>query len=148
MGLIPAATTITELRTVLDRGPMPSAGGKVIWADISIDFALSGMCPNISVRVPVPWSDSDSSEGRKEYALRLAREFFERACGALPAPHSALSREDAQVAAETAMPGLADFVRELGLTPSTDLPQGRRQPAKSHRRGPSAAVNVLSSAKV
>jgi hypothetical protein len=82
MVLRPSTAKITDFETSFDAVPMPSTEGDVIWADIRIDYVLSGLTPTVTIRVPVPWNESDTADERKSKALRCARQLIDHACRA------------------------------------------------------------------
>lgn len=82
MVLKPATAKILDLETTFDAVPVPSAEGDVIWADVRIEYKLSGLNPTVTIRVPVPWEGADTAELRKSKALRCARQLIDHACRA------------------------------------------------------------------
>src|ERR1700743_1794068 len=133
MALKTATAMIAEAGTTFDPRPVSSAEGRVVWADVWIDFALSGMCPTVTIRVAIPWDDFETFEQRKDKALCYARQLLERTCWTLPVAHDgAGSAEGLGGKAEEAISSsvLADLVRELGLKRPTILPSHHRQPTK------------------
>src|ERR1700754_1736637 len=82
MALKPSTAKITDFETSFDAVPVASAEGDVIWADVRVDYVLSGLTPTVTIRVPVPWSERDTSEERKSKALRCARHLIDHACRA------------------------------------------------------------------
>src|SRR5665213_2610118 len=82
MALKPSTAQITDFETSFDAVPVTSAEGEVIWADVRIDYILSGLTPTVTIRVPVPWNARDTPEERKSKALRCARQLIDHACHA------------------------------------------------------------------
>ena len=74
MALKPSTAKITDFETSFDAVPVASEEGEVIWADVRIDYILSGLTPTVTIRVPIPWTESDTPEERKSKALRCARQ--------------------------------------------------------------------------
>lgn len=129
----PAAPKITDFETTFDAVPVAVVGGEVIWADVRIDYLLSGLAPSVVIRVPVPWNESETVEERKGRALRRARELIDHACRAAGVASeedsvspSAVERLDA--ATPAVLEGIA---QELGLANPT------QQPRRSKRTAPS-----------
>lgn len=127
----PAAPKITDFETAFDAVPVATVSGDVIWADIRIDYLLSGLTPSVVIRVPVPWRESDTVEERKGRALRCARELIDHACRA--AGVSSTDIEDSSVGEEidAAMPAAVEgIVQELGLAEPTAPPRGKKRSAR------------------
>ena len=130
MALKPSTAKITDSETSFDAVPVASAEGEVIWADVRIDYILSGLTPTVTIRVPVPWNESDTPEERKSKALRCARQLIDHACRAAGVGSAETGIDDNPVeevidaVTPTALAGLA---QELGLATPTAKP--RRQQA-------------------
>lgn len=130
MALKPSTAKITDSETSFDAVPVASAEGEVIWADVRIDYILSGLTPTVTIRVPLPWNESDTSEERKSKALRCARQLIDHACRAAGVGSAETGIDDNPVeevidaVTPTALAGLA---QELGLATPTAKP--RRQQA-------------------
>ena len=130
MALKPSTAKITDFETSFDAVPVASPEGHVIWADVRIDYILSGLTPTVTIRVPIPWSERDTPEERKAKALRCARQLIDHACRAagVAAAESGIDVSPAEevldVVTPTALEGIA---QELGLATPTAKP--RRQGA-------------------
>jgi hypothetical protein len=126
----PATAKITDFETSFDAVPVSTPDGDVIWADVRIDYILSGLTPCVTIRVPVPWSERDTAEERKARALRCARQLIDHACraagvGAAEADVGETGIAEAlDAATPTALEGIA---QELGLAKPTAAP---RQPQR------------------
>lgn len=114
--LNPAAAKVTDLETSFDAIPVPSVAGEVIWADVQIDYLLSGLMPSVTIRVPVPWSERDTPEERKAKALRSARQLIEHACRAAGVIEPEAEKNVVEGILEAVTPpALAGLSQELGL---------------------------------
>jgi hypothetical protein len=82
MAINPATAKVTELEISLDAVPVSSAAGMIAWADVQITYMLSDLAPIVTIRVPVPWNDSETLGERKGRALRSARQLIDHACRA------------------------------------------------------------------
>jgi hypothetical protein len=129
MALKPSTAKITDFETSFDAVPVASAEGEVIWADVRIDYILSGLTPTVTIRVPVPWNERDTPEDRKSKALRCARQLIDHACRAAGVG-AAETETDGRPVEEildavtpTALEGIA---QELGLTTPTAKPRHQR----------------------
>jgi hypothetical protein len=129
MALKPSTAKITDFETSFDAMPVTSAEGEVIWADVRIDYILSGLTPTVTIRVPVPWNESDTPEERKSKALRCARQLNDHACRAAGVGSAETGIDDSPVeevidaVTPTALAGLA---QELGLATPTAKPRRQR----------------------
>src|ERR1700761_9153675 len=129
MALKPSNAKITDFETSFDAVPVASAEGDVIWADVRVDYVLSGLTPTVTIRVPVPWSERDTSEERKSKALRCARHLIDHACraagmGAVETGTGDSPADDVLDAiTPTALEGIA---QELGLATPTSHPRRQR----------------------
>ena len=129
MALKPSTAKITDFETSFDAVPVESPEGDVIWADVRIEYILSGLTPAVTIRVPVPWNELDTSEERKSKALRCARQLIEHACraaGVGPA-ETAIDDSLAQEALDAVTPSaLEGIAQELGLATPTAKPRRQR----------------------
>jgi hypothetical protein len=122
MALKPATATITDFETSFDAVPIPTPDGDVIWADVRIDYTLSGLAPCVTIRVPVPWIESDTPEERKAKALQSARQLIDHACRAAGVSALELGEKDTVVgdATPTEPSAMEGILQELGFeSPST-----------------------------
>ena len=112
----PAAPKITDFETTFDAVPVAVVGGEVIWADVRIDYLLSGLAPSVVIRVPVPWNESETVEERKGRALRCARELIDHACRAagVPSEEDSVSPSPAERLDAATPAVLEGIARELG----------------------------------
>jgi len=134
MALKPETAKITDLKTTFDAVPVTSAEGRVIWADVWIDYALSGLAPTVTIRVPIPWNERDTPEERKEMALHCARQLIDHACraSAMGGDQMGVGDRFLEEPLEAVTPSAReDFVQELGLAKPTTQP--RRQTAQNPR---------------
>ena len=131
MALKPSTAKITDFETSFDAVPVASAEGDVIWADVRIDYILSGLTPTVTIRVPVPWNERDTPEERKSKALRCARRLIDHACRAAGVGAAETETDDNPVEevpdafTPTALEGIA---QELGLATPTSKPRRQRAP--------------------
>ena len=129
MALKPSTAKITDFETRFDAIPVASEVGEVIWADVRIDYILSGLTPTVTIRVPVPWSERDTPEERKSKALRCARQLIDHACHAAGVGAAETGIDDSPVeevldaVTPTAFAGIA---QELGLATPTAKPRRQR----------------------
>jgi hypothetical protein len=129
MALKPSTAKITHFETSFDAVPVASAEGEVIWADVRIDYILSGLTPTVTIRVPVPWNERDTPEERKSKALRCARQLIDHACRAAGVAAAETGADDSPIeevleaVTPTALEGIA---QELGLASPTAAPRRQR----------------------
>jgi hypothetical protein len=115
----PSTVKITDFETSFDAAPAASDEGEVLWADVRIDYRLSGLTPKVTIRVPIPWNPNESIAQRKSAALRCARELIDHACRA-----SGLHQM-----AEAESGPLEGIAQELGLVPPKTAPSRSRRSA-------------------
>jgi hypothetical protein len=113
---------IVDLSVSFDASPVPLSSGEVLWASVTITYAVSGLLPSVRIRLPVSWNESDTIEERKFLALRGARQLIDHACMASGLEHDA----PASSPVDAIITGLA---QELGLSEPTTKP-----PPKQIRR--------------
>ena len=77
---------LIDLDTVVDKRPEITTSGPVLWATVRLQYALDSTCPKVSIRVPLPWSDSADQSESKDLALRLAKKLIDQACESMPEP--------------------------------------------------------------
>jgi hypothetical protein len=129
MALKPSTAKITDFETSFDAVPVASAEGEIIWADVRIDYILSGLTPTVTIRVPLPWNERDRTEERKSKALRCARQLIDHACRAAGVGAAEMEADDSPVeevldaVTPTALEGIA---QELGLAAPTATPRRQR----------------------
>lgn len=129
MALKPSTAKITDFETSFDAVPVASAEGDVIWADVRIDYILSDLTPTVTIRVPIPWNESETPEERKSKALRCARQLIDHACRAAGVGAAETGIDDSAMkevldaVTPTALEGIA---QELGLAPPTAKPRRQR----------------------
>jgi hypothetical protein len=129
MALKPSTAKITDFETSFDAVPVASAEGDIIWADVRIDYILSGLAPTVTIRVPVPWNERDTPEERKSKALRCARQLIDHACRAAGVGAAETGIDDGPVedaldaVTPTALEGIA---QEFGLATPTAKPRRQR----------------------
>jgi hypothetical protein len=97
MALKPSTAKITDFETSFDAVPAASAEGDVIWADVQIDYILSGLTPTVTIRVPIPWNQRDTPEERNSKALRCARQLIDHACRAAGVGAAETEMDDSSV---------------------------------------------------
>jgi hypothetical protein len=116
----PAVAQILDFETTLDASPVQSADGEVIWADVRIEYLLSGLKPTVTIRLPIPWREQDAPQERRAQALRCARQLIDHACRAagVPAMEPVIGHyiDDPSEVGISALEGLA---QELGLSAPT-----------------------------
>jgi hypothetical protein len=128
MALTLANAKIINFDITFDAAPVRSVEGQVVWADVWIDYAVTGLVPTVTIRVPVPWNESDTRAERKDNALRCARELIGHACRT-----SAAGSDEAEGAASFGMqplgattpPALEGLAQELAMAKATTQPAGR-----------------------
>ncbi len=129
MALKPSTAKISDFETSFDAVPVASPEGDVIWADVRIDYILSGLTPTVTIRVPVPWSERDTPEERKSNALRCARQLIDHACRAagVAAAETGLNDTPVEEVLDAVMPtALEGIAQELGLATPTAKPRSER----------------------
>jgi hypothetical protein len=133
MALKPATAKVTDFETSFDALPIATPDGEVLWADVRIDYILSGLKPCVTIRVPVPWSERDTVEERKASALRCARQLIDHACQAAGVRAQELDAEDsvAEVIDAATPSPLQGIAQELGLATPTSHPRRKRGSATS-----------------
>jgi hypothetical protein len=117
---------ITDFETSFDALPVATPSGEVLWADVRIDYVLpGGLAPQVTIRVPVPYSVNDTADLRRSKALRNARELIDHACRAAGGVDSDDRTREAggqagpDASSDTGFQGIA---QELGLTSPTTGP--------------------------
>ncbi len=129
MALKPSTARITDFETSFDAVPVASSEGDVIWADVRIDYVLSGLTPAVTIRVPVPWNEIDTPEERKSKALRCARQLIDHACRAagVGTEEAEIDDSPAEEVLDSVMPtALEGIAQELGLAQPTAKPRRQR----------------------
>lgn len=124
----PSNAKITDFETTFDATPVPGPDGEVIWADVRIDYILSGLFPRVTIRVPVPWSPYETIDQRRSKALRCARELIDHACKASGVPQEPDTSDTAaaDVLESVTPPILEGVAQELGLAAPTTKPKKPR----------------------
>jgi hypothetical protein len=99
----------------------------IAWADVQITYMLSDLAPIVTIRVPVPWNDSETLGERKGRALRSARQLIDHACRAagVGAPEPEMSNLIGNAVDAVTPPALAGLAQELGLAKPADEPRQR-----------------------
>jgi hypothetical protein len=125
MPIKPASAKIVDLDTAFDAAPVQSAEGPLVWATVTMRYALQDLSPSVTVRVPVPCKEQESADQRRDHALRCARQLIEHACRAVgvPAPDD-VADEVLDAVVPTEMEGLA---QELGLASPKTAPKRVRR---------------------
>jgi hypothetical protein len=133
MILKPATAKITDFETSFDAVPVSTPDGEVIWADVRIDYILSGLKPCVTIRIPVPWNERDSADERKARALGCARQLIDHACHAAGVVAQEPDIADTiSLAVEAVTPtALEGIAQELGLAKPTATPRRPRNPAEA-----------------
>lgn len=128
MALKPSTAKITDFETSFDAVPVASAEGEVIWADVRIDYILSGLTPTVTIRVPVPWIERDTPEERKSKALRCARQLIDHACRAagVAAAETGIEGPEENILGAVMPTALEGIAQELGLATPTATPRQQR----------------------
>ena len=123
-----SSARIVDLDTTFDAAPIESADGSFIWVTVKIVYALGGLTPVATIRVPVSWDQEESQDQRRGRALRAARQLIDHACravGILPAEAETGPMENLiEAITPDALDGVA---QELGLTEPTRKPKSRRR---------------------
>jgi hypothetical protein len=119
-----ATAKATNLDTAFDAVPVETPDGPAIWATVMIGYALGGLTPTVSIRVPVPWNEHETETERRGLALRYARQLIDHACRA-----AGLQPVEAQPVAglvDAVLPtALEGVTQELGLETPTTRPRSR-----------------------
>jgi hypothetical protein len=71
---------LIDLTAYADRAPAGTEAGPVIWMTVDLNYRLLGLCPSISIRVPVEWVEGETAERRYIRTLRAVRELLDHAC--------------------------------------------------------------------
>ena len=82
MSLDLSAAKLTDLTAYADREVVNAPSGRVIWMTVDLNYELSGLCPSVSIRVPVDYSEGESHDSRRQRAMRAARGLIDHACNA------------------------------------------------------------------
>ncbi len=82
MPLKPASAKVTEIEVSHDVVLVEVDGTSVVWANVTIHYALQGTTQEITIRVPVEVDSNSSPEGRRAQALQSARALLNLACTA------------------------------------------------------------------
>lgn len=130
MALEPSTAKITDFETTFDAAPVAGPKGEIVWADVAIDYVLSGLFPRVIIRVPVPWRPNDTVDQRRSMALRCARELIDHACrasgiGTQEPDQDSMSIYD-RIESMTP-PVLEGAMQELGLATPTPRPKSRKR---------------------
>lgn len=110
---------ITDLGVRLADGAVESRFGPLVWADVTITYAMAGgtdVAPAVRISVPIPFVPGDSEDQRRQSALRAARQLIDHACVA-----SGLGLQAIQETPEI----LSGLAQELGLAAPTTRTPGR-----------------------
>lgn len=110
----PATAKVTDIQVSWDAAAETTPDGPLFWATVEIHYALDGLTPTVSIRVPMPCVADVGSRACRLQALQGARSLLNHACGA-PA-----------FSAGGDAPLLEGLAQELGLAPPT---------TRSRRRG-------------
>ena len=125
MPIKPASAKIIDLDAAFDAAPVQSAEGPLVWATVTIRYALHDLSPSVTVRVPVPCKEQESAAQRRDQALRCARQLIEHACRAVGVP---AADDVAGGVLDTVMPTeMEGLAQELGLTPPRTGPRRVRR---------------------
>lgn len=130
MAFKPSAAKITDFETTFDVAPVTGLDGEVLWADVRIDYILSGFFPRVTIRVPIPWLPYETTDQRRSKALRCARELIDHACRASGIGPQVPEAADTTMTdlIESAMPSIVEGVsQELGLSAPTTWPKQKRR---------------------
>lgn len=124
MPLKPSTAKITEFETTFDANPVTGPDGDVIWADVRIDYILSGLFPRVTIRVPVPWNANETIDQRRAKALRCARDLIDHACRAsgVGPQESEQPATTSDAIGESRSSVLDGLSQELGLAAPTAQP--------------------------
>jgi len=108
---------IVDLRTLLDPDLTLASGCPVRWAEVEILYASGQFRPAVSIRIPVPWKETDTDDELRAFALRIARQLIDHACVALG------DQPNAGVLEGTVLEGIS---QELGLSSPRTQPVRKR----------------------
>jgi hypothetical protein len=116
MPLMPASAKVTEIEVSHDVVPVEIEGISVMWANVTIHYALQGSSPEITIRVPVEVDSNSSPGGRRAQALQSARALLNHACTAPGMTGSEKCNETENPAPNGREAGpLEGLAQELGL---------------------------------
>jgi hypothetical protein len=129
MPIKPGTAKIIDLDTTVEAVPSDTAEGPIVWATVLMEYALAGLAPLVTIRVPIPYQESDSELERRAQALRCARQLIDHACRAAgigPAEPEAGDNGVAEAIESVTPPGLEGIAQELGLAKPTRQPRRER----------------------
>lgn len=129
MVIKPNKAKIVDLDAVMETVPVETPEGPAIWATIAIQYALSGLSPSVTIRVPLSWKDGESESQQRARALQGARLLIEHACRAAGVGPLAEDEDDspAEMLQALVPPALDGLAQELGLAPPTARPRRQRE---------------------
>jgi hypothetical protein len=73
---------LTDLTAYADREVINSSAGRIIWMTVDLNYEVPGLCPSLSIRVPVDYIEGESHDSRRQRAIRAARRLIDHACAA------------------------------------------------------------------
>jgi hypothetical protein len=103
----PATAKVTDIQVSWDAAADVTPAGPLFWATVEIHYALDGLTPTVSIRVPLSCDADIGSETCRRQALQGARSLLNHACGA---PAFSAGGDE---------PLLEGLAQELGLAPPT-----------------------------
>jgi len=111
-------TRIVDLETELDTLPVETSNGAILWANVEILYTSASLQPRVSIRVPLPWSETDTDTQRRDMALQFARQLIDHACVAI-APTAPVLEKRSGILEGTVLEGIS---QELGIAEPTAKP--------------------------
>jgi len=125
MELKPTSAKVVEIKSALDAVPVETGIGPILWATVSIDYAMAGLSPHVDIRVPIPFEPGQADEERGRQALRSARLLIDHACQTSGIPtEKAAPGERQDFVAEMLPASLQGVAQEPGITKPTSGPRG------------------------
>ena len=80
MKIKPNTAKLVDMQTRLDREAVHTPIGPVQWATVRLNYALAGLSPSLTIRVPIALDKPQSETERANQALRNARLVIDHAC--------------------------------------------------------------------
>lgn len=126
MELKPQTAKVVGLTTSFDPTTIEPSLGPLVWATVHIDYALAGLSPSVTIRVPVAVDPGTAETELHGQALRNARLLIDHACRA-----SGIGTEEPVAhPVDALIEDVVGLSQELGLTNPTAQPKrARRKPA-------------------
>jgi hypothetical protein len=119
MELKPQTAKVVGLATCFDPVGLETPLGQVRWATVQIDYAMAGLSPSVTIRVPVSVDQGAGEAELHSQALRNARLLIDHACRA-----SGIGNEEpAAGPVQSLIAEMEGLAQELGLSDPTTRPK-------------------------